>query len=120
MGMFNQKNPTVCEVCWDQPPVFLPLITCAHSSSFCEECIKRCLLERRFKCPKCRAIWPITQNHLNNIYVSRTVDHHPSAIIRNVYFPPSSTADGLLQTIFKYFSIGLLLGLIIYPAIKQP
>ncbi len=64
MAAINQNDPIKCEVCWDQPPVFLSLITCAHSSDFCEQCVKRCVAEGHFICPKCRAPWPI------NNYVS--------------------------------------------------
>ncbi len=51
---------------------------------------------------------------------SLTLDNHPSAISQNIYSPPpSSTANGFVQIVFTCCSIGLLLGLIIYPAVKQ-
>lgn len=58
MDQINQNNEITCEVCGENKPVCIPLITCAHRHSFCERCIKCSLFEGHYICPKCRAFYP--------------------------------------------------------------
>jgi hypothetical protein len=59
MNVVNPNDDTQCEVCWNERSVYIPLITCTHSHTFCERCIKGWLAGGHSTCPKCRAIWPI-------------------------------------------------------------
>jgi hypothetical protein len=71
----NQNNDDVCEVCFEQKPVYISLITCPHRNIFCEECIKSWLLWGNFTCPKCRAVWPL------NYYVSGRENNNIEGLI---------------------------------------
>jgi hypothetical protein len=59
MNTIDQNDDIECDVCRDEKPVYIPLITCAHSYSFCEKCIKKWLAKGHSTCPKCRAILSI-------------------------------------------------------------
>jgi len=143
-SVINQNNME-CEICFDKRPVYVPLINCTHSHNFCEECVKKWFLEGHSTCPKCRVIWPIqsyvsqknkiniikkiifyfniqlqqtNQSHVNITNASFTLNYHRPSTIQNIHSPSSSTAGRLVHNIFRCYSIGLLLGLIIYPTIK--
>lgn len=64
MKTINQNDVIVCEICFDERSVYIPLMICGHSNTFCENCIKNWLAEGHPTCPKCRAILPI-QNYVS-------------------------------------------------------
>jgi hypothetical protein len=59
MNIINQNDVIECEVCQEKRPVYIPLITCTHTHTFCEECLKQWFAEGHRTCPKCREIWPV-------------------------------------------------------------
>ncbi|CAF1592126.1 unnamed protein product [Rotaria magnacalcarata] len=119
----NEKTPRhndedKCEVCWKQPPTCIALIRCAHSRSFCERCIKSCISNGHRYCPKCRTPFPI-KDYLEEIKTNTSsIDN---AFLNINYRPASSqrqsTVGYVVDNILVSCSIGLLVGLIIYPTI---
>ncbi|CAF3054673.1 unnamed protein product [Rotaria socialis] len=107
-----------CEICWEQPPTRTTLINCAHSQSFCESCIKSWICVGHRHCPKCRTPCPIedylekTKNNtssINNAFPN--INCRPASSQR----PP--TVSYVVDHILVSCSIGLCIGLIIYPTI---
>jgi hypothetical protein len=103
--MSDPNNLTkLCEVCGIQASVPLTLLTCTHTNKFCESCLKQSLANR-YHCPLCRTV-------PNHHPLFRTVPNYSDII-------DVPTTDSLPSTMFRCFSIGLIIGLIIYPAVKQ-
>lgn len=71
MDTINQDDTIECEICFDNSIVAIPLIPCAHSRSFCEECVKRWLAEGHHTCPKCRNPLPLRKYVSSEFYVIR-------------------------------------------------
>ena len=59
MAIINENNVIQCEVCFDERPDYIPLMTCGHLQNFCEKCLRKWFAEGYSTCPKCRAILPI-------------------------------------------------------------
>jgi hypothetical protein len=59
MAEVNRIDDTECILCCDSQTVHIPLITCTHSSMFCEACVKKCIMAGYPFCSYCRANLPI-------------------------------------------------------------
>ncbi|CAF1085434.1 unnamed protein product [Adineta steineri] len=49
----------LCEICFDEVPINMDVITCAHQNTFCKKCIKTWFDYGNVTCPKCRALWSV-------------------------------------------------------------